>query len=192
VYSTSSPRSDPFPSIDLWHSDVSYEIQPPCTTSLKLITGPEAGGDTLWSSGYALYSSLSPGLQVYLEGLSALHSAVAQADGARAAGIPVRREPIETVHPVIRVHPATGWKSVYVNPGGYSLTQPQPRSHGPFTYRQTQPTVAYPHHLYPGWDRLHAAHSRRAKSRVRRNACVSIRSDRPEPRLSSPVQMAAE
>ncbi|KAF8485975.1 alpha-ketoglutarate-dependent sulfonate dioxygenase [Russula ochroleuca] len=117
VYSTSSPRSDPFPSIDLWHSDVSYEIQPPCTTSLKLITGPEAGGDTLWSSGYALYSSLSPGLQVYLEGLSALHSAVAQADGARAAGIPVRREPIETVHPVIRVHPATGWKSVYVNPG---------------------------------------------------------------------------
>ncbi|KAI0277282.1 alpha-ketoglutarate-dependent sulfonate dioxygenase [Russula aff. rugulosa BPL654] len=97
VYSTSSPRTDPFPSVDLWHSDT--------------------GGDTLWSSGYALYSSLSPGLQIYLEGLSALHSAVAQADGARASGIPIRREPIETVHPVIRVHPATGWKSVYVNPG---------------------------------------------------------------------------
>ncbi|KAN0120772.1 alpha-ketoglutarate-dependent sulfonate dioxygenase [Russula decolorans] len=118
VYSTSSsPRTDPLPSLDLWHSDVSYELQPPSTTSLKLLTGPEAGGDTLWSSGYALYSSLSPGLQIYLEGLSALHSAVAQADGARASGIPVRREPIETVHPVIRVHPATGWKSVYVNPG---------------------------------------------------------------------------
>lgn len=117
VYSTSSPRTDPFPSLDLWHSDVSYELQPPSTTSLKLLTGPETGGDTLWSSGYALYSSLSPGLQIYLEGLSALHSAVAQADGARASDIPVRREPIETVHPVIRVHPATGWKSVYVNPG---------------------------------------------------------------------------
>jgi sulfonate dioxygenase len=126
VYSTSSPHSDPFPSIDLWHSDVSYELQPPSTTSLKLLTGPEAGGDTLWSSGYALYSSLSLGLQVYLEGLTALHSAVAQADGARAAGIPVRREPIETVHPVIRVHPATGWKSVYVNPGGCSLTPTPP------------------------------------------------------------------
>jgi len=120
VYSTSSPRTDPFPSLDLWHSDVSYELQPPSTTSLKLLTGPEAGGDTLWSSGYALYSSLSPGMQIYLEGLSALHSAVAQADGARASRIPIRREPIETVHPVIRVHPATGWKSVYVNPGGSS------------------------------------------------------------------------
>ncbi|KAF8501545.1 alpha-ketoglutarate-dependent sulfonate dioxygenase [Russula emetica] len=105
VYSTSSPRTDPFPSLDLWHSDVSYELQPPSTTSLKLLTGPEAGGDTLWS------------LQIYLEDLSALHSAVAQADGARASRIPIRREPIETVHPVIRVHPATGWKSVYVNPG---------------------------------------------------------------------------
>ena len=66
---------------------------------------------------YALYSSLSPGLQTYLGGLSALHSAVAQADGSRAAGLHVRREPIETIHPVVRVHPVTGWKSVYVNPG---------------------------------------------------------------------------
>ena len=66
---------------------------------------------------YALYSSFSPGFQKYLEGLSAVHSAVAQADGARAAGQTVRREPIETVHPVVRVHPVTGWKSVYVNPG---------------------------------------------------------------------------
>ena len=179
VYSTSSPHSDPFPSLDLWHSDVSYELQPPSTTSLKLLTGPEAGGDTLWSSGYALYSSLSPGLQVYLEGLTALHSAVAQADGARAAGIPVRREPIETVHPVIRVHPATGWKSVYVNPGGCSLLTPtHPRS--------------LTCNLYPAWDRLHAAHRGRAKSRVRRNTCVSIRSDLPEPRFSSPFQVGAE
>ncbi|KAI9439838.1 alpha-ketoglutarate-dependent sulfonate dioxygenase [Lactarius indigo] len=119
VYTDSSRRPDPasFTKVDLWHSDVSYELQPPSTTSLKVITGPEVGGDTLWSSGYALYSSLSPGFQTYLEGLSAVHSAVAQADGARAAGLPVRREPIETVHPVVRVHPTTGWKSVYVNPG---------------------------------------------------------------------------
>ena len=66
---------------------------------------------------YALYSSFSPGFQKYLEGLRAVHSAVAQADGARAAGHTVRREAIETVHPVVRVHPVTGWKSIYVNPG---------------------------------------------------------------------------
>jgi sulfonate dioxygenase len=71
----------------------------------------------MWSSGYALYSSLSRGFQIYLEGLTAVHSGVAQADGSRAAGLTVRREPIESVHPVVRVHPATGWKSVFVNPG---------------------------------------------------------------------------
>lgn len=119
VYNDHSRRPDPsaFSKLELWHSDVSYEIQPPGATSLKVITGPEYGGDTLWSSGYALYSFLSPGMQKYLEGLTALHSAVAQAEGAKAAGLPVRRDPIETVHPVVRVHPATGWKSVYVNPG---------------------------------------------------------------------------
>ncbi|KAI0077089.1 alpha-ketoglutarate-dependent sulfonate dioxygenase [Panus rudis PR-1116 ss-1] len=119
VYNDASRRPDPtaFSKLELWHSDVSYELQPPSTTSLKVITGPEYGGDTLWSSGYALYSSFSPSFQKYLEGLYAVHSAVAQADGSRAAGFTVRREPVETVHPVVRVHPVTGWKSIYVNPG---------------------------------------------------------------------------
>ncbi|KAF7794768.1 hypothetical protein EIP86_005906 [Pleurotus ostreatoroseus] len=123
VYNDASRRPDPsaFSKLDLWHSDVSYEMQPPSTTALKVITGPPYGGDTLWSSGsvirYALYSSFSPQFQKYLESLYAVHSAVAQADGARAAGHTVRREPIESIHPVVRVHPATGWKSVYVNPG---------------------------------------------------------------------------
>ncbi|KAJ3806324.1 alpha-ketoglutarate-dependent sulfonate dioxygenase [Lentinula lateritia] len=119
VYNDHSRRPDPasFSKLELWHSDVTYEVQPPSVTSLKVIAGPEYGGDTLWASGYALYSGLSPGFQKYLEGLKAVHSAVAQADGARDAGLPVRREAIETVHPVVRVNPATGWKSVYVNPG---------------------------------------------------------------------------
>jgi len=119
VYNDSSHRPDVsgFSKVELWHSDVTYEANPPGLTSLKLYTAPEVGGDTLWSSGYALYSSLSPAFQEYLSTLSALHSAVAQAQGARAAGTHVRRTEIETIHPVVRVHPVTGWKSVYVNPG---------------------------------------------------------------------------
>ncbi|QDS73085.1 hypothetical protein FKW77_000183 [Venturia effusa] len=103
----------------LWHSDVSYEIQPPSYTSLKLLTGPPrgGGGDTLWSSQYAAYDSLSAPMQKYLEGLTALHSSHMQAEGSRAIGRPVRRDPIITEHPLIRVHPVTKWKSLFFNPG---------------------------------------------------------------------------
>ncbi|EXJ94071.1 taurine dioxygenase [Capronia coronata CBS 617.96] len=103
----------------LWHSDVSYEVQPPSYTSLKVLTGPPrgGGGDTLWCSQYAIYDVLSPHMQKYLEGLTALHSADMQAQDSRAGGRPVRREPITTEHPLIRVNPVTGWKSVFFNPG---------------------------------------------------------------------------
>ena len=126
----------------LWHSDVSvsippqmsfewvsnvdqvtFEIQPPSYTSLKVLTGPPrgGGGDTLWASQYAVYDLLSPGMQKYLEGLEALHSAQIQADGSVALGRPVRREPVVTKHPLIRTNPVTGWKSVFFNAGKYII-----------------------------------------------------------------------
>ncbi|KAF2754617.1 TauD-domain-containing protein [Pseudovirgaria hyperparasitica] len=103
----------------LWHSDVTYEIQPPSYTSLKLLSGPPrgGGGDTLWSSQYAAYDALSSHMQKYLEGLTALHSAELQAEGSRSLGRPVRREPVTTEHPLIRVNPVTRWKSLFYNPG---------------------------------------------------------------------------
>ncbi|PGH08093.1 hypothetical protein AJ79_06093 [Helicocarpus griseus UAMH5409] len=103
----------------LWHSDVTYEVQPPSYTSLKVLTGPPrgGGGDTLWSSQYAAYDALSPHMQGYLTGLTALHSADMQAEGSRAAGRPVRREPITTEHPLVRTNPVTGWNSLFFNPG---------------------------------------------------------------------------
>ena len=71
----------------------------------------------MWSSQYAVYDLLSPGMQKYLEGLKALHSAQIQADASIALGRAVRREPVMTTHPLIRTHPVTGWKSVFFNPG---------------------------------------------------------------------------
>jgi taurine dioxygenase len=108
-----------FSSNFLWHSDVTYEVQPPSYTALKVVTGPPVGGggDTLWVSGYAAYDALSKPMQIYLESLSALHSSHMQADGSRAAGRPVRRDAIVTQHPLIRSHPVTGWKSLWYNPG---------------------------------------------------------------------------
>ncbi|KAK7509024.1 uncharacterized protein IWZ02DRAFT_195351 [Phyllosticta citriasiana] len=103
----------------LWHSDVTYEVQPPSYTSLKLLSGPPrgGGGNTLWSSQYAVYDALSPHMQKYLESLTALHSAHIQAEGSKAMGRAVRRDPIVTEHPLVRVHPVTGWKSIFYNPG---------------------------------------------------------------------------
>ena len=98
---------------------MTYELQPPGYTSLRILTGPPrgGGGDTLWASQYAVYDALSVPMQKYLDGLTALHSAQMQADGSRAAGRPVRRDPVVTEHPLVRTHPVTGWKSVFFNPG---------------------------------------------------------------------------
>lgn len=101
-----------------WHSDVTYEKQPPSYTSLKLLEGPEhGGGDTLWINQRGIYDSLSPQLQNYLSQLSATHSAVEQAEGARRSGNPVRREPVVSQHPLVRTNPVTGHNAVFVNPG---------------------------------------------------------------------------
>lgn len=101
----------------LWHSDVTYEVQPPSYTSLKLLKSPTTGGDTLWVSGYDIYDQLSPSLKHYVETHWAIHSAEEQAEDSRVAGRAVRRDPVETIHPLVRVNPVTGWKSVFVNPG---------------------------------------------------------------------------
>ncbi|KAK3380494.1 dioxygenase-like protein [Lasiosphaeria ovina] len=100
-----------------YHSDVSYEHQPPGITILTLVSVPPTGGDTGWTSQTAAYARLSPPIRTLLEGLRAEHSGVPQADGARRDGKFVRREPVSSDHPVVRVHPATGQKALFVNPG---------------------------------------------------------------------------
>ncbi|KAJ7042272.1 hypothetical protein C8F04DRAFT_1229963 [Mycena alexandri] len=106
-------------SLTSWHSDISYERQTPGTTFFFILDQPDngGGGDTLFLSQVEAYRRLSPEFQKRLEGLRAVHSGVAQADISRKRGGPVRREPIESEHPVVRVHPVTGEKALYVNPG---------------------------------------------------------------------------
>ncbi|KAF8961174.1 hypothetical protein BDZ97DRAFT_1829881 [Flammula alnicola] len=101
-----------------WHSDVSYEKQPPGTTFFFILDQPEVGGgDTLFLSQVEAYNRLSPEFQKRLEGLRAVHSAVYQAEFSRKRNGPVRREPVESEHPLVRVHPVTGEKALYVNQG---------------------------------------------------------------------------
>lgn len=99
-----------------WHSDVSFELQPPGTTFLYILDVPEVGGDTLFANQVEAYNRLSPGFQERLHGLRATHSGVEQVNASRSKGSIVRREPIITEHPVVRTHPVTGEKALYVNP----------------------------------------------------------------------------
>lgn len=101
----------------LWHSDVSYELQPPGLTTFFLLAQPQTGGDTLFTSQVAALKRLSPQYVAFLRTLKAVHSGVAQAEFSRAGrrGGTVRREPVENVHPVVRKHPVTGEEALYVN-----------------------------------------------------------------------------
>lgn len=98
-----------------WHSDVSYEQQPPGTTFLYVLDKPETGGDTLFVDSVEAYNRLSPLFQERLHGLKATHSGVEQANASRARGGIVRREPVINEHPIVRTHPSTGQKALYVN-----------------------------------------------------------------------------
>ncbi|GAP83167.1 putative family Taurine catabolism dioxygenase [Rosellinia necatrix] len=100
-----------------YHSDVSYEHQPPGITLLTLLAAPETGGDTAWVSQVAAYERLSEPIKKLLEGLRAEHSGFPQAENARRDGKFVRREPVKSDHPIVRVHPVTGEKALFVNPG---------------------------------------------------------------------------
>lgn len=96
-----------------WHSDLPHELQPPGVTHLHNDAIPSLGGDTLWASGYAAYDKLSPALQKFLEGKYAyqrsMHTYLDRSNPLNGGKQILRKQP------VVRTHPVTGWKSLYVN-----------------------------------------------------------------------------
>ena len=100
-----------------WHSDVTYEQQPPGTTFLYLLDGPEVGGDTAFVNQVEAYNRLSPAIKERLHGLKALHSGFEQAENSLKRGGVDRREPVKNEHPIVRTHPVTGEKALFVNGG---------------------------------------------------------------------------
>ncbi len=98
-----------------WHTDVSCDIEPPSGSILRLEQVPDSGGDTLFANMYDAYDALSSYWQNFLLGLTGVHES-AHVHGTKfykaniAEGNFARAE-----HPVIRTHPETGRKSLYVN-----------------------------------------------------------------------------
>ena len=89
---------------DEWHSDLTCQPEPSVIAILRMATCPSVGGDTIWANMYKAYDELSPAMRDFCEGLSALHDADPHGHSERTA-----------IHPVVRVHPETGRKSLFVN-----------------------------------------------------------------------------
>jgi taurine dioxygenase len=105
----------------VWHSDTAYLEVPPMASMLLAREIPPAGGDTLFANMYLAYETLSAGMQRMLEGLYAVNDSAKanvtrtredriKSDGSDAAGKALVAE-----HPVVRTHPETGRKALYVN-----------------------------------------------------------------------------
>ena len=95
-----------------WHSDLTCNAEPPMGSILYLPTIPPVGGDTMFASMYAAYDALSERMKAYLDGLTAVHDG----DHVYRPLFPDvdKRYPCST-HPVIRTHPVTGRKGIFVN-----------------------------------------------------------------------------
>lgn len=98
-----------------WHSDVSYELNPPQITFFTVLQGPELGGDTIFADCVEAYRRLSPAMQRMLEGLHVLHTLADQAHANKNAGGITRREAVSNIHPLVRTHPVTGDKFLFLN-----------------------------------------------------------------------------
>lgn len=111
-----------------WHTDVTFVPTPPAASVLVGDIIPPYGGDTMWCDSRTAYERLSPALQAAVEGLEAVHrisplaywgepfdTALGRDDMQQLYDDSLRVPPV--IHPVVRVHPVTGRKNLFVNPG---------------------------------------------------------------------------
>ena len=103
----------------VWHSDTTYLEQPPMASMLYALETPPCGGDTLFANQYLAYDALSGRLQQALAGLVGVNTSTkaevsrTREDRLRDAGAELKA--LAAAHPVVRTHPETGRKALYVN-----------------------------------------------------------------------------
>ncbi|MDX1650342.1 MAG: TauD/TfdA family dioxygenase [Myxococcota bacterium] len=149
---------------EVWHSDVTFEARPPMASLLYALELPEAGGDTMFANQHRAFERLSPGMQRLLEGLRAVHTGrglaavTGKGDDWREHG---------QLHPVVRTHPETGRKALFVNRGFTvafeDMTPPESRPLLDFLVAHaTAPDLVDRHRWLPGdlvmWDNRSVMH----------------------------------
>lgn len=103
-----------------WHTDVTAVVNPPAASILRAVTVPEIGGDTTWTNLVAAYEGLSEPLRKLADELKAEHRFNARRRFKENDNPYVRRvaaNPQVSIHPVVRVHPETGERALFVSPG---------------------------------------------------------------------------
>lgn len=183
---------------DVWHTDVTFMPRPPAASILRPLILPGLGGDTNWADAEAAYASLSAPLRRLADELVAVH------DGNREFGYYLRSrragkgnvwdgervtELLPVRQPVVRVHPETGRKSLFVNPGFTSHIEgvSDAESRGlldAFYAHLTKPEHIVRHRWRLGdvvlWDNRSTAHyANRDYTERRLMHRVTLRGDRP-------------
>jgi taurine dioxygenase len=103
-----------------WHTDVTAAVNPPAASILRAVTVPQIGGDTTWTNLVAAYEGLPASLRELADGLKAEHRFSANLRLSQRSGSYAQRieaNPLVSIHPVVRVHPETGERALFVNPG---------------------------------------------------------------------------
>jgi len=116
-------KGDEYGDRERWHTDVTFVERPPLGSILNAIVIPPAGGDTLWADTQAAYEDLSQPIRQLVDRLTAVH------DGNRNFSTLLKQfgqgewdgetftELVQVEHPVVRTHPETGRRNLFVNPG---------------------------------------------------------------------------
>jgi len=143
-----------------WHTDGAYDTEPFKATQLYALAIPSTGGDTLFASMYAAYDALPDRLKQRLEGLQGAFTY----GGRRKANALLNEEDrdwIPVFHPIIRTHPETGRKALYLDPGKIIRIEGMPPAESDavieeLTERMIQPDAQYRHQWRKGdiviWD----------------------------------------
>ena len=124
-----------------WHSDVSCDLEPPMGSILYMHELPPVGGDTLFASMYAAYEGLSEPMKRFLEPLTAMHEGEHVYRGRYGVNDTGKVFP-KAEHPIVRTHPVSGRKALYVN-GGFTtkivqLKRPESDALLQFLYRHVE------------------------------------------------------
>lgn len=157
-----------------WHSDLSYMPEPSMGSLLHSRTLPAEGGDTLFATQHAAYDALPAAMQARLGPLTAEHSYLARNAAQRAKSTlrpdlteAEKQTVLPTVHPVVRVHPGTGRKALFVSEGftTHIVELPEDESRdllAEIHAHQTQDRFVYRHHWIDGdlvmWDNRAVMH----------------------------------